>query len=599
MIAKWSQLHLYTLKETPQEAEIASHKLMLRSGMIKKLSQGVYTFGFIGLKALRRFESIVREEHDKEGCQEILMPMVHPREIWEETGRWSTAGDLLLKFKNRTDAEYCLGATHEEAVTDYVRGDLKSYKALPQVLYQIQTKYRDEIRPRFGLMRCREFIMKDAYSFDATEEDALKSYEKMKSLYHRIFTKCGVDYRMVQADAGAIGGSVTHEFQLLASAGEDALMVAGDFAANREIAPCAEPDFQSTQSQEQKLVSSLQAFLATAQGPAAVVEGTPIEVSTPKCKTIADLAKLLQVDPSQLVKTLFLKTLDQKPVCVLLRGSDELNPIKLKTALKLGAEPEMLTDEEVKSLTGAWPGSCGPVGLKIPVYMDLQLKHSQVMVVGANRDGYHLLNVSPQRDFPVSKVFDLKFAEEGDLCPDPLAKGLQYAAFRGIEVGHIFYLGTKYSTAMNANFQTATEGQKPLQMGCYGIGVSRFVQAVIEQNHDANGIVWPKVLSPFHVHLCSLDPGDETVAGLCASLASDLSARGLDVFVDDRTERPGVKFKDADLLGFPVRVNIGKRGLDQGNVEIVTRSTANLEVVSGTSAKKFDHVVDRILEVLA
>lgn len=560
---RWTKTHIFTLKEAPADAEIPSHKLMVRGGYIKKLAPGIYTYGHLALRAIRKFENIIRDELDKRGCTEILMPMVHPQSLWEETNRWSEMGAGLLKFKNRNDHWFCLGATHEEAVTDYARHDIKSYRDLPRNLYQIQTKYRDEIRPRFGLMRGREFSMKDAYSFDLDRESALKAYDLMYGAYQAIFDRLGLQYRIVQADAGNIGGSQTHEFQLLADAGEDALLVSDttDFAANVEVCPAVDPEPHVS----------------------ADASENPLEkFATPNQKTIADLAKFTGLAERELVKTLFFSGNDGldpkdkalKPFAVLLRGSDEVNPVKLKNALGLSNPPQMLTDNEVKEVTGAWPGSCGPVGLKIPVYMDNGVKGLKNFIVGANEDGFHLKNVNHGRDFTVAQAGDYRMAREGDR--DPSGKGF-LKAYRGIEVGHVFYLGTKYSEKMSCTYLDAHGKAQFIEMGCYGIGVTRTVQATIEQSHDADGIIWPPSIAPYHVHICALDVTDEKVMGLCARFEAELQAQGLDVLVDDRDERPGVKFKDADLLGMPVRIVVGKKGLDQNQVEVVTRKTKEMK----------------------
>lgn len=553
---KWTQTHLFTLKEAPSDAEIPSHKLMVRAGLIKKLAPGMHTYGNFALRAIRKFENIIREELDSRGCTEILMPMVHPRELWEETNRWEEMGAGLLKFQNRNNQWFCLGATHEEAVTDYIRHDLKSYRDLPKNLYQIQTKYRDEIRPRFGLMRGREFSMKDAYSFDKDQASALKSYDLMYDAYKAIFSRLGLNFRIVQADAGNIGGSQTHEFQLLADAGEDALLVCeeSDFAANVEVCPAidATPHVSNESEKAQE------------------------KFATPNQKTIADLAKFTGLAEKELVKTLFFsansgsdpKDKSIKAVAVLLRGSDEVNPVKLKNLLGLVNPPEMLTDEQVKEVTGANPGSCGPVGLKIPIYMDTGVQGLKNYIVGANSDGFHLKNVNHPRDYQVTKVADLRMAKAGDKSPDN--KGL-LKAFRGIEVGHVFYLGTKYSKLMGANYLDVQGKAQVIEMGCYGIGVTRTVQASIEQSHDQDGIIWPIAIAPYHVHICNLDPKDPGVTEATEKFYRELKSQGVDVFVDDRDERPGVKFKDADLLGLPVRVVVGKRGLENNEVEVVVR----------------------------
>ena len=578
MAMKWSKSYLFTLRDAPSDAEIPSHQLMARAGLIRKVAPGMYTYGNLALRALRKFEAIVRDELDKRGAQEILMPMVHPAELWQETGRWTEMGEGLLKFKNRNGHDFCLGATHEEVVTDYVRKDVKSYRDLPVNLYQIQTKYRDEIRPRFGLMRGREFIMKDAYSFDMNEEGALKNYDLMYDGYKAIFGRLGVKYRIVQADAGNIGGSKTHEFQLLADAGEDHLMVCDtcDYAANVEVAP------------------ALSKHLTPSTASALPMEAFP----TPGLKSIGTLAKSLKVPESELVKTLFFSANDGtnpsdkelKPVCVLVRGSDDVNPIKLKNVLGLSNPPLMLTDEEVKKSSGAWPGSCGPVGLTMPVYLDTAVVGMKNFVVGANRDAEHLRNVNIDRDFKATKVSDLRTAKAGDDCPN--CQGGHYQSFRGIEVGHVFYLGSKYSKAMGATFLTPEGDSKPIEMGCYGIGVSRTIQAAIEQSHDKDGIIWPVGIAPFQVHIVAMDPDNAEVMSVVDVLARDLEIRGHDVFIDDRPERPGVKFKDADLLGMPVRLVVGGRGLQAGEVEVVIRKTKELQKI------KVEEVVEKTSSLL-
>lgn len=533
---------------------------MVRAGLIRKVAPGIYTYGNLALRAIRKFENLVRDELDRRGCQEILMPMVQPAELWKETGRWKDMGDGLLKFKNRNDHEFCLGATHEEVVTDYVRRDVKSYRDLPVTLYQVQTKYRDEVRPRFGLMRGREFIMKDAYSFDVDQASALKSYERLYEAYSAIFKRLKLDFRIVQADAGNIGGSQTHEFQVLAAAGEDHLMVcnACSFAANIEIAPVKVAGVS-----EQSVASS-----------------TLEKFSTPGLKTIEDLARVLKTESAHLVKTLFFATgegKDLKPVCVLLKGTDELNPVKLKNLLGLSNPPLLLNDQEVRAVTGANPGSCGPVALKIPIYMDQAVAGMRNLIVGANEDDFHLRGVEIGRDFQPKAIADLRTARAADRCPE--CENGQYSSMRGIEVGHVFYLGTKYSKSMQAQFLAPDGSAQLIEMGCYGIGISRTVQAAIEQRHDADGILWPISIAPFHVHLAVLDPDNEEVMQSAEILYRDLQAHGLEVLMDDRIERPGVKFKDADLLGLPIRINIGARGLQSGEIEIIRRDGKEMRKV--------------------
>lgn len=575
---RWSKAHLFTLKDAPNDAEIPSHKLMARAGLIKKVAPGIYTYGNLALRAIRKFEKIIREELDKRGAQEVLMPMVQPAELWQETNRWKEMGDGLLKFQNRNGHDFCLGATHEEVITDYIRKDVKSYRDLPANLYQIQTKYRDEIRPRFGLMRGREFIMKDAYSFDVDEKAALESYDLMYGAYKAIFDRLGLNYRIVEADAGSIGGSKTHEFQLLADAGEDHLMVCDtcDFAANIEVAPALGQGVVDKSKTTKPAALPMESF------------------ATPGLKSIGTLSKSTGIPEHALVKTMFFSLNDGldpkdksvKPVAVCIAGDDEVNPVKLKNVLGLSNPPLMLTDQEVKDATGAWPGSCGPVGLKFPVYMDAAIENFANFIVGANKDAEHLKNVNIDRDFKVTKFADIRMAKAGHSCPKCFKEGRagHYQSFRGIEVGHVFYLGTKYSKAMQANYLTAEGTPTPIEMGCYGIGVSRTVQAAIEQSHDADGVVWPHGIAPFDVHIVVLDPDQEEVRQAAEILYRDLQIHGFDVFMDDRIERPGVKFKDADLLGMPVRVNIGGRGLKEGIVEVMARKSRAMEKVKAEEA---------------
>lgn len=575
---KWSKTHIFTLKEAPSDAEIPSHRLLIRAGFMKKLAPGLYTYGALALRAIRKFENIIREELAKEDAIEILMPVVHPKELWVETNRWSEMGDGLLKFKNRNGHEFCLAATHEEAVVDYVRHELKSYRDFPKNIYQIQTKYRDEIRPRFGLMRGREFSMKDAYSFDVDQPGALKTYDQMYGAYQRIFNRLGLQYRIVQADAGNIGGSQTHEFQLLADAGEDALLVSDttQFAANIEVCPAIDAvPYKSPHSTE-----------------------LPVEkFATPDQKTIADLEKFTGVPANELVKTVFFsgnegtdpKDTSIKAFAVLLRGSDEVNPVKVKNLLKLSNPPLMLTDEEVRKASGAGPGSCGPVGLKIPVYADNGVQPLKNYIVGANEDGYHLKNVNHGRDYQVTQFVDLRMAREGDKCPE--SNG-HLKSYRGIEVGHVFYLGQKYAKKMNGVYLDKNGKSQFYEMGCYGIGVTRTVQACIEQSHDQDGIIWPMAITPYHVHICHLDPKDPTATQFVETITKELESKNVEVLVDDRDERPGFKFKDADLLGFPVRIVVGKKGLESDQIEVVFRKTK--EVFKVTKAQ----AIQKALELL-
>ena len=532
----WSKSFHKTYKEDPSDAEIASHKLLIRAGLVKKVASGLFTYGSLALRSMKKIESIIREELSAIHAQEVLMPMVQPKSLWEESQRWDIPE--LLKFKNRNDHEFCLGATHEEVITDYIRNDVTSYKELPLCIYQIQTKYRDEIRPRFGLMRGREFIMKDAYSFDADSESAKASYNLLRSAYQKIFDRLGLEYRIVQADAGHIGGTLTEEFQVLAQNGEDVLLVSDSspFAANKEICPRI---YQTTEGLKDWGEKDW---------------GEKKEIKTPEINTIASLSKFLKVPESHLVKTLFFKDPSQRPFAVLLRGSDEINPIKLKNALGLMDEPKMLSDMEVQHLTKADPGSCGPQGLDIPVYADHFLKDFKSYLVGANKTGFHIQGLKPDTDFQIKSFMDLAFANSGDSDPEGLG---HLQEFRGIEVGHIFYLGTKYSESMNAKYQDAQGKMKNLEMGCYGIGVGRTMQSAIEQTHDSHGIRWPKAIAPFDFHLVLLDPQNPQLSEYAQKWIHNLNTQGYSIFVDDRKERPGVKFKDADLIGLPVRITLG------------------------------------------
>lgn len=574
---KWTELNLKTYKENPSDAEVPSHKLILRSGLVKKLSSGLYTYGYLFLKSMRKLEYIVREELDKIGSNEILMPMVQPKSLWEESGRWGYKD--LQTFKNKKDYEFCLGPTHEEVVTDYVRNDITSYKDLPFNVYQIQTKYRDEIRPRFGLMRAKEFVMKDAYTFDQGEGEAKESYYRFRQAYVNIFNRLGLDYRVVKADSGAIGGSLTEEFQILAEIGEDLLLVSndGDFAANIEICP---------------------RLKVTPKDKGVLKVEEVKEFETPNIKTIEALAKFLNTEASSLVKTMFFegeKTSKNKPFyfTVLLRGCDEVNLIKIKNSLGLKDEPRLLEENEVLSITGARPGSCGPLNpkQKTPIYMDQNIEDYKSMIVGANIDHKHLSGVQPGRDFGVQGVYDITLAQSGD--PSPQGPGT-LEQIRGIEAGHIFYLGTKYSDTMKAQFLNEQGKANSFHMGCYGLGVSRTIQAAIEQSHDENGILWPLSLTPFDVHICQLDFNDE-MSSFIGSLSAKLESKNIEVFLDDRKERPGVKFKDADLLGFPVRVVLGKRGFGSGVVEVSLRHTQ--EKVEVKIEEASDYLIKTMMEL--
>ncbi len=537
---------LPTLKESPADAEIASHKLMLRAGMIRKLAAGIYSYLPLGLRSIRKVEQIVRQEMDKAGAMELLMPMTVPAELWQESGRWEQYGKELLRLRDRKDTEFCLSPTHEEVITDIVRGTVRSYRQLPMSLYQIQGKFRDEIRPRFGLMRGREFIMKDAYSFDLDDASADISYDKMYRAYQNIFKRCGLNFRAVEADTGSIGGSSSHEFMVLADSGEDAIVSCDscDYAANVEKA---------------------QLRLNNQQPPQAVGEVT--EVATPGRKTIAEVANFLELPQSRLIKTLLVQTDTGEQLAVLLRGDRELNEIKLCRFLGC-VEIEMVGEKTVVELTGAPSGFAGPVGLTCRVIADHEVRNMVDCVVGANVVDMHCVGVCPGRDFEVADYVDLRQAEAGDGCPR--CEGL-LQSWRGIEVGHVFKLGTKYSQALGATVLNREGKDVPLVMGCYGIGIGRTVAAAIEQNHDDNGVIFPMAIAPFQVMITLLNAKDEQVVSVGNELYNSLLASGIEAVLDDRADRPGSKFKDADLIGVPIRVTVGGRALKEGAFEVQVR----------------------------
>lgn len=552
---RYSQYLLPTLKESPADAEIVSHQLMMRAGMIRKVAAGIYNYMPFGLRSVRKVEEIVREEMNRTGAIECLMPMANPAELWQESGRWEKYGKELLRFKDRKETEFCMGPTHEEVVTDIVRNTLKSYRQLPLNLYQIQTKFRDEIRPRFGLMRGREFIMKDAYSFDLEEADADKAYEKMYQAYRRIFERCGLRFRAVEADSGAIGGSFSHEFMVLADSGEDAIVSCDscEYAANVE-----------------------KAEIKPAETSAAAPAQELAKVATPGQKSIEEVAAFLKLATDQLVKTLIVMTSDDELVAVLLRGDHELNEIKLQNLLG-GDWVVMAPDEDVVKATGAPVGFAGPVGLKLRIIADNAVRQMSDFVVGANEKDMHATGVNLDRDFTVSQFADLRQAVAGDPCPRCSGK---LESWRGIEVGHVFKLGTKYSEAMNATVLDDQGKARTLIMGCYGIGVGRTVAASIEQNHDENGVIWPMPIAPFQVLVAMLNPNDDAVREASEALYEELLALGVEVLLDDRDERPGAKFKDADLIGIPLRVTVGARGLKEGQVELKARAGGEIEMLS-------------------
>jgi prolyl-tRNA synthetase len=539
---RWSQYPVNTTKETPNDAEVVSHQLMLRAGMIRKLSSGMYTWMPLGLRALRKVENIVREEMNRAGALEVLMPGVIPAELWVESGRWEQFGPELLRIKDRHDRDFCLGPTHEEVITDIARNELKSYRQLPVNFYQIQMKFRDERRPRFGVMRAREFLMKDAYSFHATQESLQAGYDAMHRAYTAIFTRLGLRFRSVVADTGAIGGSASEEFHVLAESGEDAIAFSDgdDYAANMEMAVALPP--------------------ANARpAPGADMK----EIATPAARTIADVAAMLKLPHSQLVKTLVYDGEDG-PVAFLVRGDHELNEVK---AGKLAgvAKPLRMAANETIQAAGAVPGFIGPVGFKGRIYADHSVLALADFVCGANRPDAHLTGVNWVRDLPEATAADLRKVVPGD--PSPTGKGTLSIA-RGIEVGHVFQLGRKYSEAMGATVLDESGKATTLYMGCYGIGVTRVVAAAIEQNHDARGIIWPDAIAPFRVVVVPLNAGkSQRVKETAERLYNELVAAGVDVLLDDRDERPGVKFADSELIGIPHRVVVGDRGLEAGKLE--------------------------------
>ncbi len=564
---RYSKMLLPTTKETPSEAEVVSHQLLLRGGFIRKLTSGVYTYLPLGLAAVQKVGQIVREEMNRAGAQELLMPMVQPADLWRESGRWQKYGSELLRFTDRHDRESCLGPTHEEVITDLARRELQSYRQLPMNLYQIQTKFRDEIRPRFGLMRGREFVMKDAYSFDVSDEAAGESYEKMYKAYHRVFQRCGLDFRAVEADTGTIGGSFSHEFMVLAQTGEDTLVTCEkcSYAANVEKA---------------KIV------LSNEKAPAGELEELK-KVDTPGMKKVEIVADFLKASPADFIKTMVFFA-DDEPVAVLVRGDREVQPVKLKNLLG-ATEVELAADDEVFKKTKLPVGYLGPVDLPIKIVADQEVMAMQNCISGANEKQCHLTGVQPGRDFIPAMIGDLRQITSEDSCP---SCGGPLSLPEGIEVGHIFKLGTAYSEAMKATFQDSEGQEKNFVMGCYGIGVSRVVAAAIEQNHDQNGIVFPLPLAPFQVILLNLGVNNEDITRAAEQLYQDLQARGVEVLYDDRDERPGSKFKDADLIGIPFRMTVGKTFEKEGNIEIRTRRDGQTETVTFESAAE---VVDNMI----
>jgi prolyl-tRNA synthetase len=544
-----SQFPLSTLKETPADAEIISHQLMMRAGMLRKQAAGLYSWLPLGLRVLRKVEAIVRKEMNRAGALELLMPAVQPAELWMESGRWEQYGPELLRFNDRHQRSFCLGPTHEEVITDIARREIRSYKQLPVNYYQIQTKFRDEIRPRFGIMRSREFIMKDAYSFHTSQASLDETYQVMYDTYSRIFTRLGLDFRPVQADSGAIGGNVSHEFHVLADSGEDAIAFSsdGEYAANIERAEALAP---------------------AGERPAAAAAKSIVE--TPGQHSIDDICSFLEITPDRCVKTLLVAGAETGVVALVLRGDHELNTVKAEKLPAVAAPLQFATDEQIRIAAGCSAGSLGPAGLSIPVIVDHAAAHLSDFVCGANEDGKHFTGMNWERDLPTPDCADLRNVINGDTSPD--GKGTLSIA-RGIEVGHIFQLGTKYSEAMSATVLDEQGKEKTMTMGCYGIGVTRIVAAAIEQNNDDKGMIWPASIAPFQVALLPMNmKKSRRVQEATDRLYEELQAAGMEVLLDDRLVRPGVMFSDVELIGIPHRIVVGEKNLDQGMLEYKARN---------------------------
>jgi prolyl-tRNA synthetase len=559
-----SQLPIATFKETPSDADVVSHQLMLRAGLIRRLASGLYSWMPLGVRVLNKVTRIIREEMDRSGALEVSMPVVQPAELWQESGRWDAYGKSLLRFEDRHSRAFCLGPTHEEVITDIARNELKSYRQLPVNFYQIQTKFRDEIRPRFGVMRAREFLMKDAYSFHLDDESLAATYALMRDSYRRIFDRLQLEYRIVQADTGEIGGSISEEFQVLADSGEDAIAFcdAAGFAANVEVVELPPPAGGRPAPQAEREL-----------------------VATPEVRTIAEVAACLGVPAAQCLKTLLVRGSDADAVALILRGDHELNAIKAEKLPGVAAPLTMLRAAEVERATGSPPGSIGPVNLSLPAYVDQSAALVADFVCGANRDGYHFSGVNWDRDAPLPEVADLRNAVDGD--PGPTGEPLTIA--RGIEVGQIFQLGTKYSESMNATVLDPEGKPRHMPMGCYGIGVTRVVAAAIEQNHDENGIIWPDAISPYDVVVIPINfDKSAPVREAAETLYRELRAAGLDPVLDDRTQRPGFKFADADLVGYPHRIVVAEKGLAAGEFEYKARRASDTVMIP------IDSVVARI-----
>jgi len=569
---KQSKLLLSTLRESPSDAEVISHQLMLRAGYIRQLAAGIYAYLPLGRKVLQRIENIIREEMDRADAQELLMPAIQPIELWKESGRNEVYGPELMRISDRHNREFALGPTHEEVITSLVRNEINSYRKLPVTLYQIQTKFRDERRPRFGLLRGREFLMKDAYSFDTDWESLDRSYQSMYNAYHRIFTRAGLNYRAVEADAGAIGGEGgTHEFMALADIGEDTIAVCTscEYAANLEKAEATKQTSTSTDTN-----SSLAVELE--------------KIHTPDTRTIEELVQFLQVDSIQILKTL-LYIVDDAPFAVVVRGDHDVNEIKVRQYLN--AETILLAEmEKVEQYINSEVGYIGPIGLDIPTLIDSSVLSIHDGIAGANVANYHYRHVNVSRDLNLTHIGDFRNVVEGDSCPRCEQGTLQL--HRGIEIGHVFKLGTKYSEKLSATYLDQSGRAEPMIMGCYGIGVSRILSAVVEQHHDEHGIIWPMALTPYHVHIIVISTKDDIQMQLVQQLTTHLERNGVEVLIDDRDERPGVKFKDSDLIGIPYRIVVGKDAID-GNVEWVDRRCNTKVLITANDA--IEHVLENII----
>jgi len=567
---RYSQMLIPTLREDPSEAEVLSHRLMLRAGMIRKLAAGIYSYLPLAQRVFRKTEQIIRDEMNRAGSQEVTLPFVQPAEIWQKSGRWNIYGKELLRLKDRNNRDFCLGPTHEEVITELVKNHVTSYRQLPLNLYQIHIKFRDEIRPRFGIMRAREFVMKDAYSFDADEKGAEESYQRMHQAYCNIFERCGLTFRAVEADTGPIGGSFSHEFMVLAETGEDVIFSCDrcDYAASRDKAEIGKV--------EEDTISVLPL-------------GELKRVETPNKRTVEEVTQFLKIKPGQLIKTLIFQDED-RTIAALIRGDHEINELKLRNLLKTDTIC-LARDEIIEKVTRAPKGFAGPVGLNIKIIADTSLKVMKNFVTGGNEKDVHLDNVNLGRDFQVERFEDIRFPIEGDLCPR--CRGGRLVMSRGIEVGHIFKLGTKYSEVLGAKFSDAQGKEKYMVMGCYGIGVGRTVAAAIEQHHDENGIIFPLSIAPFQVIVISVNPKDPHIKKASEALYATLLDAGIEVLFDDRDERPGIKFKDADLIGIPLRITVGKKVKD-GHIDIKLRKTEEvIAIEEAEGVRKVKEIVSR------